>query len=78
MADFMSGCVKHSCVSWTVFTILDAANDPGAAQMQKPSKQTKKPQFINKIPLARAIGQPRASTATSKRNRKQSVEPAGK
>lgn len=35
--------------------------------MQKLSKQTKKPQLINKTPLARATGQPHASTATSKR-----------
>lgn len=35
--------------------------------MQNLSKQTKKPQLINKTPLARATGQPHASTATSKR-----------
>lgn len=71
---FMPGCVKHSCVSPTVFVILDAANDPRTAQTQK--NQTN--QLINKTPVERAVGKRHASIATPKRNRKQFAEPVGK
>lgn len=70
----MPGCVKHSCVSPTVFVILDAANDPRTAQTQK--NQTN--QLINKTPVERAVGKRHASIATPKRNRKQFAEPVGK
>lgn len=72
---FVCGCVKHSCGSQTVFTGLDAANYPRAAQTQKLTKQK---QLINKTPLERAVGERHASTTTLERNGKQSVEPAGK
>lgn len=68
----MPGCVKHSCVSPTVFVILDAANDPRTAQTQKTN------QLINKTPAERAVGKRHASIATPKRNRKQFAEPVGK